>query len=246
VIEHLRAWRDQFGIASVTVSNLLLAARIREALPELQLVASTLLEISDPAQVPMLNGIFDVIVPSTKILRRLSALKALRKAFSGRIRLIVNESCLAGCPYRTQHFYEMTSGFKLPDSLCRELLEQKPWLRLTGAWVLPQHLHLFDKLSDEFKLAGRVTLRNPDSYRRVLGAYIRRTGLRPDEIGGGPASVNWQVDISEEFYLRTLLCGQKCNSCDACRRLAKDACPPTVESCRGAGEQQAECNASLS
>jgi hypothetical protein len=150
-------------------------------------------------------------------MRDLDALEALRAAFPGRIRLIVNEACLPGCPYRVQHFHEMGAGFARPESLCGELLAREPWMRLTGAWVLPQHLHLFDAVADEWKLAGRVTLRDAPTYRKVLGAYIHRWPLAPHEIGGGPASPLEPIEIDESFYARTLRCGHRCHECGECR-----------------------------
>jgi hypothetical protein len=109
----------------------------------------------------------------------------------------------------------------LPQSLCSDLLARQPWLRLTGAWVLPQHLHWFDPLADEYKLAGRATLHTPADYFRVLDAYVYRTALRPNQVGGGPASVLTPEVIPDAWYQRTLTCGQHCHECDLCRRLAK-------------------------
>jgi hypothetical protein len=217
IVDALKRWYDEFGIMGVTVSNLLLALRIREAFPGLEIVASTLMDISTPAQSLMIDGVCDVLVPATRVVRSLPALRTLRRAFRGRIRLIVNEACLPGCPHRAQHFYEMAAGLDQPASLCQETLNRIPWLRLTGAWVLPQHLHLYDGLSDEFKLAGRVTLRDPARYRHVLGAYVHRSCLQPHEIGGGPASVLRPMNISEQFFRRLLDCPQNCTECNSCR-----------------------------
>jgi len=216
VIDSLERLVGEFGVACATVSNLLLAARIRERLPDLPLTASTLLDIAHPNQVRMLNGFFDTLVPSSRIMRDLAALKELRAAFRGRICLIANEACLPGCPCRTQHFYEMNSCGARSRSLCADLLERMPWMRLTGAWVLPQHLHLFGEVCDLWKLSGRVTLQDPEDYFRVSGSYIRGRGLMPHSIGGGPASVLEPIEITEEFYSRTLYCGRRCHDCRIC------------------------------
>ncbi|GAK58914.1 radical SAM domain protein [Candidatus Vecturithrix granuli] len=217
IIEALKKLIGEFNVGSVTVSDLLLAQHIRASLPELPLTASVLMDIAQPNQALMLQGVCDILVPASRIMRDLPALKALRAAFSGKIRVIVNEACLPNCPFRVQHFYEMGSNIGHPHSLCSKLLQEFPWLRLTGAWVLPQLLHLYDGVYDELKLAGRVTLRNPDTYRRVLDAYIHRTPLFPNEIGGGPASVLDPLDISEEFFAQTLHCGHQCHTCTVCQ-----------------------------
>jgi hypothetical protein len=217
VVEALKRLAGETRLAGVTVSNLDLARRIRQAMPDLSITASVLMDISQPLQTAMVRDVFDGLVPSSRIMRDRPALRALRSAFAGRLRLIVNEACISGCPFRTQHFVEMNSPTAQPLSLCDGLLGRQPWLRLTGAWVLPQHLHLYDGLYDELKLAGRVTLRQPERYLDVLRAYVRQRPLLPHQIGGGPASPLAPIRISEAFYSKTLDCGHQCHQCSLCR-----------------------------
>ena len=225
IIETLRRLMSESDLAGATVSDLLLANRIREALPEFPLTASVLMNITQPNQVLMLKETFDNLVPASRIMRDLVALKILREAFPGRIRLIVNEACLPNCPFRVQHFYEMGINMRQhPRSLCNDLLRKYPWMRLTGAWVLPQHLHLYDGVYDELKLSGRVTLRDPDVYLKVLEAYLHRQPLPPNEIGGGPASALEPLNISEEFFTRTLHCRHQCHTCTLCRDYYQTVC----------------------
>ena len=216
LIAALERWIGDPGVTEVTVTNLILARRLREALPGLSLCASTLAGIGHPQQLVGLEGVFETIVPATAVVRDQPALRGLRAAWPGRIRLLVNEACLPSCPFRVQHFYEMSAS-PAPASLCGELLARQPWLRLTGAWVLPQHLHLYDGLYDQLKLAGRVTLADPARYERVLAAYLARQPLTPDAIGGGPASVLAPWEIDEEFFRATLECGRCCQECPRCR-----------------------------
>ncbi len=218
IIQAVRRLEEDAGICGATVTSLALATRIRDALPDLPLTASVLMDIASPIQVKMLAGAFETLVPASRVMRDRPALEALRAAFPGRIRLLVNEGCLPGCPFRTQHFHEMASLAAFPRSLCDELLRDQPWLRLTGAWVLPQHLHLYDGLYDELKLSGRVTLRDPTRYVRVFSAYVHRQPLTPDAIGAGPASLLEPLHISEEFFVQTLRCGHRCHECGLCRR----------------------------
>lgn len=213
----LREFERRHGMVSVTTADLLLAERIRQEFPDCIIAASVLMDIATSWQAHLLNGVCDVLVPSSQVMRNLPALRELRKAFNGRIRLIVNEACLPGCPYRRQHFFEMGQEEALPHSLCEPLLKAHPWLRLTGAWVLPQHLHFYDGLIDEWKLAGRVTLQDPVRYRRVLSAYLARTPMQPHEIGGGPASPLHPLDIEADFFQQTLTCDRRCQACSVCR-----------------------------
>jgi MoaA/NifB/PqqE/SkfB family radical SAM enzyme len=223
ILDQLRRLRGECRLTGVTVANVLLAERIREAIPGLLITGSVLMDISRPYQASLLNGTCDSLVPASRITRDLSALRDVRRSFRGRIKLLVNEGCLPDCPLRTQHFFEMAAGQRDPRSLCDVFLQADPWLRLTGAWVLPQHLHLYEGVFDDLKLAGRVTLRDPADYHRVLGSYIRRDKLLPHRIGGGPASVRGPLEITEKFFARTLACNRHCHDCTICRTYHDEA-----------------------
>lgn len=216
IIEELQRLHGAFGLAGATVANLRLAEQVRTALPELPLTASVLMDITQPNQALMLRGVCDVLVPGAGVMRHLAALHTLKRAFDGRVRLLVNEACLCGCPYRLQHFHEMCSGIPAPESLCNHLLDREPWMRLTGAWVTPQLLHLYDGVYDELKLAGRATLEDPAKYLKVFSSYVERKPLLPRDIGGGPASVLEPIDMPEELYAYTLQCGHNCHACRRC------------------------------
>lgn len=217
VIEELRRLHGEFGLSSATVASLRLAEEIRYAMPELQLTASVLMGITHADQALMLDGVCNVLVPGARIMRHIPSLHKLKNAFRGTLRLLVNESCLGGCPYRQQHFHEMCSGVAEPQSLCTDLLTREPWMRLTGAWVVPQFLAHYDGTYDELKLAGRGTLQNPDHFLRVFDAYVHRKGLLPCDIGGGPASVLEPIEIHEELFVYTLYCDRDCHECNRCK-----------------------------
>jgi len=218
ILQELDFQLEHYPISGITVTNIDLAKWIHSHFPDVPLTASILMDIHKPNQVEMLGDIFDCIVPSSRIMRDITALKQLREAFKGKIRLIVNEACIPGCPYRVQHFYEMCSDNMISRALCDDMLKAMPWLRLTGAWVLPQHLHLYEGVYDELKLAGRATLQDPEKYFKVLNAYIAGESLPPNEIGGGPAAVLEPVDIDQDFYSHTMKCSSQCHKCDICKK----------------------------
>ncbi len=217
IMAALKTLRDMTRLAGVTIADSVLAQRIKERMPELPLTASVLMDVARPHQAHQLAGIFETLVPASRIMRNYPALHALRQAFPGTMRLIVNEGCLPDCLMRVQHFYEMGYAEEIPASLCEPLLDKHPWLRLTGAWTLPQHLHFFDGLTRAFKLAGRATLHDPGRYLDVLDAYINRRALTPEAIGGGPASPVTPIRISDDYYRATLHCDKHCHSCAVCR-----------------------------
>ena len=217
VIPALKRLYADFGVRSVTVANPTLAWLIREECPGFEIAASVLMGIARPAQVLMVQGCVDAITPDNSLVRDLGGLRRLREAFAGEIRLIVNEACIPGCPHRTQHFYEMGYGDFHPQSLCQQMLDEHPWLRLTGAWILPRHLVYYEGLYDSLKLAGRVTLRDRARYLTVLNAYVHREEILPRDIGGGPASVLEAIDMPDELFESILHCDKNCHTCSVCR-----------------------------
>jgi hypothetical protein len=217
VLSSLKRLYEDFGVKSTTVANLTLARRIRDECPEFKIAASVLMGIARPAQVLMVQNCVDAITPDNTLVRDLGSLRRLRSAFSGELRLIVNEACIPGCPYRMQHFYEMGYGDFYPQSLCQQMLDEHPWLRLTGAWILPRHLLYYEGLYDSLKLAGRVTLRDRARYLSVLSAYIHREEILPRDIGGGPASVLEAIDMPDELFELILHCDKNCRTCSICQ-----------------------------
>jgi len=223
ILKKLEYYEKNYSLTGVTLANLTLAQKIREAFPDLKLAASTLMEISNEQQINLLGETFDIIVPPANAIREIRLLRSLRKTFKGTIRLMVNEACIPSCVFRTQHFYEMSNpAISHPNSLCSELLERKPWLRLTGGWVLPQHLFLFRGLYDEIKLSGRITLQQPGNFFKVVESYLSGKELQPHEIGGGPASVNIPMHIDTAFYKYTLDCRKNCATCKVCHEYWAD------------------------
>ncbi len=209
--------QDDFGVRRVTVTNATLARLLKETLPNWHVTASVLMGVASPAQAWLLQEHVDAITVDTRLVRDRDGLSALRLAFSGEVRMLVNEACLPGCLFRTQHFYEMGYSEDLPESLCQQMLEERPWLRLTGAWVLPRHLGYYDGLYDTLKLAGRVTLRDPARYMKVLSAYVDRAPILPRDIGGGPASPVEAIDVSDEWFEFVLHCDKRCHVCSVCQ-----------------------------
>jgi hypothetical protein len=217
ILDALRSLHGDYGVERATLAHPALARIIKEALPFYRITASILMDVSTPFQTLLVKEYVDAIVASGRLLRDVHGLQKLRQAFSGEIRLIVNEGCLPGCPFRIQHFYEMSYGNSWSQSLCQPTLAAQPWLRLTGAWILPRHLRFYAGLYDSLKLAGRVTLRDPAKYLTVLRAYLQREPILPRDIGGGPASMLEAIDLPDDLFEKILYCGKNCPACSLCR-----------------------------
>ena len=221
ILNELILLDQHYGIRSATVSDLLLCKFIKKSLPSHRVSGSVLMRINSPEQIPYLQQYTDSISLDTAIIRDLHRIQAIRECYPGKIKLIVNEGCLPGCPFRVQHFYEMNSDLAHPESLCEALLNDMPWLRLKSAWILPQHLHFYEGLYDIIKLAGRVTLQNPKKYVKVFRAYLDQKSLPANEIGCGPGGMINNVPISDDFFYQTITCDKNCSKCDICKTYFK-------------------------
>lgn len=200
----LRRLHEDYGVHEVVVTDPLLAVKIKRDLPRMHVAGSVLMDIRTPLQLEMIGECLDVLTPSDAILRDRVALKRLKAEFKGRIRLMLNEGCMPGCPFRTQHFYEMACLEGHPRSLCAATLARHPDLARHGSWVLPQHLNYYAGLYDELKLDGRVTLSDPARYLEVLSAYVTGRPMSPAEIGGGPATAGLNTAVTNAEFEKLL------------------------------------------
>ena len=169
VTEALLRLRERRPIADITLASVLLAGKIREALPDV------------PAHGLRPHGYLQALTgaPDGGPLLHHRTLQSRRpgpprsrgpaQILRGKDTADRQRGMLPDCAYRVQHFYEMASGRPGPASLCAESLSREPWRRLTGAWVLPPHLGLYEGLYDELKLSGRSTLRDTEKSERILG-----------------------------------------------------------------------------
>jgi hypothetical protein len=207
---------SSFRIDGATVQDPRLLEDLSRSFPALLRCASTLMEIAAPVDLAPVIGFADVVTPASWVVRDYATLATLRSAFDGRIKLLVNEGCLVRCPWRRAHFTQMNSSMAEPPTLCGDALEKQPWLRLTGAWILPQHLHLLDGLFDIVKIAGRGTIHTADDWLDIAHAYLDRTPLTPDRIGVGPSGPDRGWTIETGFYEATQHCDKRCETCTVC------------------------------
>ena len=108
-----------------------------------------------------------VFNPPREILRTPAKLKEMHDA-GFKIKAIVNESCLFGCPQQINHCMGKASG----KEICRQCNLGNIVNFLKGNWVLPRWLDKLDDFVDIYKISGR--LYPIDFLDRVLDVYINR------------------------------------------------------------------------
>lgn len=120
--------------------------------------------------------------PPREILRTPYKLKEMKEA-GFKIKAIVNESCLYGCPQTINHCMAIVNGKNIFGQCNRGDLTNF----FKGNWVLPRWLNILDEYVDVYKLSGRMC---PLEYLlTALDAYIYRKEVDdlPTILTGGNA-----------------------------------------------------------
>lgn len=171
------------GIDTLRVANTQVIDYISVNYPEFKIMTSTSQEYYSIKQYRNLFDIFPKIkevVPSYDLTRDITFLKNYRKAFSVPIELMVNEGCIAGCPYRYHHNILITRDkdyeaalmrddpetFAVEDSrfstfynhTCRRLSHEKRWIQtLLANIIYPWEVPFYrDEVGiTKYKIVGR-------------------------------------------------------------------------------------------
>ena len=104
--------------------------------------------------------------PPREILRTPEKLKEMHNA-GFKIKALVNESCLYGCPRTINHMVDLAIGSNQTAFMCNrgELINF-----FKCNWVIPRWLPLLDKYVDIYKIAGRRISTNQIAH--ILKSYI--------------------------------------------------------------------------
>lgn len=159
-----------------------------------------------------------VFNPPREILRTPVKLKEMHDA-GFKIKAIVNESCLFGCPQQINHCVVNASG--------KEIFRQCNLGDITnffkGNWVLPRWLDKLDEYVDIYKISGRLY---PIEFLiEVFDAYINRKEVDnlPNILTAGNARAMFETGIkvpSSMIHDKLLTC--ECKECDKTCFMCRD------------------------
>lgn len=160
-----------------------------------------------------------VFNPPREILRSPQKLKEMHDA-GFKIKALINESCLYGCPQSINHCMATACG-KDTFGICNRG-DLTNFFR--GNWVLPRWLDKLDEYVDIYKISGRMY--PIDFLLRVLDAYVNRKEVDnlPSILTGYNATAMLEAGLkipSSIVHDKLLTC--ECKECDktcfACRIL---------------------------
>ena len=164
--------------------------------------------------------------PPREILRTPQLLKQVKK-LGFKIKCIVNEACLYGCPQNINHACyianSIESGYGPPRCYFCERPQWKYRDIFKTNFILPRHLAKFDQYVDVYKIAGRSL--STQSLDVIFDAYINeRNDVELQDIISSryrrhfkQLGIHIPVGVIPDKLL-TCQCAQ-CDSCDECEKI---------------------------
>jgi len=210
------------GVQWFTIGDLHLAEAVREAFPDIGIVASTIADVSDVtrARYWARQAGADRLVLSRLLNKRPDSIREISRT-GAQVEVIVNESCIPSCPYATQHCSAL-GGWKTTDEdeanrfqpICRAIRAKYTWEHFKTE-ILPFSVPRLEGVVDFLKLAGRDW-----PTEQILNEVRRFTQLESDrnsQLGcyREPDDV-WDMVASCDFF---------CEDCGFCEEAFHKANP---------------------
>ena len=212
-----------FAIEGVVVADFVMARAIRRLMPDIEIQGScnsnewTIREMQqwrDTIGVSVFN-------PPREILRMPTLLKEMHAA-GFKMKCLVNEGCLFGCPMRYQHDLTMNLS---PQAMRHYCADQPLSDFFRENWVLPRHLKLLDPYVHDFKIGGRLL--TPQHLTMALDAYINER----DDVDAVDIVYNAGADLYRKKKIKVPVAQipekifscecKKCGTCKVCPSLVK-------------------------
>jgi collagenase-like PrtC family protease len=203
------------GLRCATVAYLPFAALLHRELPDLELTASTVAFIHDPARLErwLEEAAVTTICPDRSVNKDLAALRVLRRA-GVQLRLVVDDGCLPSCPSQFQH-YQLFAENAPPrgadlcaiEALCGKRERARSW-RLYQLFIVPASLPAYAGIADGIKL-GRGRSKTAAHLAREMQYYMDQANRHHLYAG---------YHEPDEVLEKLQECDRICHRCEWCRR----------------------------
>lgn len=161
-----------YEIEGVIVSDFNLAVILKETLPDLEIQTSCNTYQFNLNSYKLWNKEVGVTTfnPPREVLRTPELLKEI-KNLGFKLKYIVNEACIYGCPQNINHACYIANSINyIPITYYCERPKWKYSDILKTNFILPRHLKLFDEFVDIYKIAGRNS--TTDRIILMIDAYV--------------------------------------------------------------------------
>lgn len=234
-LRYIRSLHEKHGLDAVTVANPLYIQKISEALPDIKMTASVLCGI-DSEQRAAFYGKFGVyaVIPERDINRDLEKLMSIKEAAGAEIRLMANEGCLYGCPYRQFHFNLISHNSREDESQrdcffsnCQHIVREDPSQILKSCWIRPEDLRKYRKITNLFKITGRT--RSTEWILNTTRAYLEESyggnllELMDSSLDAFRQTYHAYLDNKslDGFFETVTSCKKNCGKCRYCDETAR-------------------------
>lgn len=167
LIEQLE-WLAGIGIDGVTVSIPYLLEIVKKRFPKLLVKVSIIAHVNSVPKARYFENLgADEIMLDYMINRDFKLLENIKKSVKCKLSLLVNDSCVYGCPYRLYHYNicghasqvkHPTEGFYIDYCAIRCTIERlrDPKLFISSRFIRPEDIKVYEDVGyDTFKISGR-------------------------------------------------------------------------------------------
>lgn len=158
-IENYLISLEEVGVDRIIASHPFLISLVKRK-THMEAVASTICEITEARMAKYYEDMgADIIIPSMNVNYRLEKLFEMKHILkNAKIRLMVNEHCLGDCPWRRFHHSHYAHSNNEHDyhANCKRKFMEYPYLCLTNNAIRPEDLINYNKITDNFKIVGRL------------------------------------------------------------------------------------------
>lgn len=217
VNEKLVPFFRQYAVDGCICTDFNMAMLLHEAMPELELHSSCNSYIETKREMDLWHDWAGITVfnPPREFLRIPYKLKEMRES-GYRLKYLVNESCLFGCPQSKNHLMAQAVNNLGFASHCYHC-EEGNFLR--SVCVVPRWLDRLDPYVDIYKISGRMC--SFASVKRTFEAYFyEQDDIDMGMITYGSGSRTFKSIVASDFPDKLLECECKdCKTCGLCDRI---------------------------
>ena len=212
---------DKYSIDGVICTDFNMACRLHEMRPQLELHTSCNCFIETPREMDMWHQYAGISVfnPPREFIRRPDKLKEMR-ATGYKLKYLVNESCMFGCPQNKNHVMAWAVDNTEFGSQCHHNVTSNFF---RGVSIVPRWMKQLDPYVDIYKISGRrvpfrVLKETFEAY------YYEKDNINMGRITFGAKPGIYMGFLASEFPDKLLTCECKdCKNCHLCDKIARNS-----------------------
>lgn len=233
--------RGELGVRDVTTTSPFVARVLQDAFGDMDVCASVNMRIGSERAMALLSDFNSFYLQREYIhdFRMIERLTGWCRKNGKSLRLIANSGCLYDCPFHTWHDNLVAHESEIDHALRDQAAPSPCWtsmrslseedaaaLFLSGNWIRPEDMSLYEPYFSEAKLATRMHT----VPRRVVSAYVRgrfRGNLLDLTEPAYSTRFNDHIldatRIPKDFHARRDGCDHRCEDCGYCLSVAQKA-----------------------